>query len=98
MLLTNVSGDLMPMTSEIGDTSNLAATRGSSALPKAEAPARIWVKLNCFWVAKIRGAMLSATKPLNASLSATRIFAKPLLFARASAAFKKKLQKLKAIK
>lgn len=38
-----VSGDLIPMMSETGETSNLAAILGSRAFPKADAPATICV-------------------------------------------------------
>lgn len=88
MLRINVSGDFIPITSVTGDTSNLAATRGRSALPKADAPANIWVKLNCFWVARISGVKLSGVKPLKASFSATNTLATPLALVRDSAAYK----------
>lgn len=81
-----MSADLIPMTSETGDTSSLAATRGSRAFPKAEAPATICVAFSCFWVARMRGVRLSGVKPLKASFSATRTLATPLAFATASAA------------
>uniref|UniRef100_A0A0E9U3T3 Uncharacterized protein n=1 Tax=Anguilla anguilla TaxID=7936 RepID=A0A0E9U3T3_ANGAN len=55
MVLTNVSGDLISMMSEIGATSSLAATLGRRFLPNAEAPAQMCVKLNCCWVARIKG-------------------------------------------
>lgn len=90
MVLINVLASLTPMISVIGDTSSLAATRGSKALPNAVAGAKIWVKLNCFCVANIRGVRDSAVKPLKASLSATKIFETPLAFATASATFKPK--------
>lgn len=36
-----VSGDLIAITSDTGETSNLAAKRGSRAFPNADAPAII---------------------------------------------------------
>lgn len=42
----NVSSDVIPITSEIGETSSLAATLGNKFLPKAVAPAIICVNLN----------------------------------------------------
>lgn len=78
------------MISVIGETSNLAATLGKTAFPKAVAGAKICVKLNCFWVANIRGVNVSAVKPLNTSLSATSTLDMPDAFAIASAAFNNK--------
>lgn len=79
---------MTPIISVIGETSSLAATLGKIALPKAVAGAKMWVKLNCFWVANIRGVMLSAVKPLKASLSATKTLATPFALAIFSAALK----------
>lgn len=70
MVLTNVSGSLISIISEIGETSNLAAIRGNIFLPIAEAPAIICVNLNCWWVANTNGVILSGKKPLKASFSA----------------------------
>lgn len=86
MLLMKVSALLIPMTSETGDTSNIAAILGAKDFPKAVAPITIWVKLNFFWLSSTRGAIFSGRKPLNASLSATKTFFSPPLFATASAA------------
>lgn len=82
----NVSADLIPITSETGETSNFAAIRGARDFPKAVAPTKICVKLNCFCDATTNGVMFSAVKPLNASPSAIRTFDKPLLFETASTA------------
>lgn len=67
-----MSGDFIDITSETGETSSLAATRGSNAFPNADAPAIMCVYLNCFWAPNINGVKLSAVSPLKASLSATR--------------------------
>lgn len=91
MVLINVFASLTPIISVIGDTSSLAATRGRIALPIAVAGAKICVKLNCFWVANIRGVKDSAVKPLKASLSATNIFETPLAFEIASATLNEQL-------
>lgn len=64
MLRTKVSAELIPMMSETGETSSLAAILGKTALPKAEAPARMWVKLNFLCTSRTRGVILSATNPL----------------------------------
>jgi len=53
----------MLIISEIGDTSNLAATRGRRDLLRAVAPAKICVKLNCFCVASSNGVRFSGRKP-----------------------------------
>lgn len=46
-------------------------TLGKSAFPRALAPAIMWLKLCCFWVATIKGVRDSGVKPLKASPSAT---------------------------
>lgn len=84
-LLMNVSADLMPITSDTGDTSSLAATLGKRALPKDEAPATICVKLYCFCVATINDVKFSEVKPLNASSSATITLTSPLALEISSA-------------
>lgn len=89
MLRTNVSADFIPMTSDTGDTSSFAATRGNSALPNAEAPANMCVKLNCFCAAKIRGVKFSDVNPANASFSATITLEMPLALAAASDTYTK---------
>jgi hypothetical protein len=53
----------MPIISDMGDTSNLAATRGRRDLVRAEDPAKICVKLNCFCVASTNGVRFSGRKP-----------------------------------
>jgi len=87
MVLMKVSASLIPMTSDTGDTSKLAATRGMRDFPKAEAPAIMCVKLNCFCEATISGASLSGRKPSNPLLSATRILVTPLTLESSSAAW-----------
>lgn len=77
----------MPIISVTGETSSLAATRGKRLFPKAVAPAKICVKLNCFCVARIKGVKASGRKPVNALFSATNIRANPGTFATSSATF-----------
>merc|ERR1719234_2639546 len=54
-VLTNVSLSLMPMMSEIGETSSWAARRGRTEREKAEAPAMMCVYLNWFCAETRRG-------------------------------------------
>ena len=68
----------MPVTSVMGETSSNAATLGKTDLPKDEAPARMCVKPNCFWVATTSGASGSGMRPLRPAFSATKIFEIPL--------------------
>ena len=80
-----MSASFIPITSDTGETSNFAATLGITLFPNAEAPAIIWVKLNCFWEANINGVNLSGKKPSKAALSATNTFLTPPTLATCSA-------------
>lgn len=77
MVRTNVSGDLMSITSVTGDTSNNAATLGKSDLLWALEPANTWVALILFCVANINGARTSGRNPLNSSPSALSTLVTP---------------------
>lgn len=80
-----MSGDLILITSLIGDTFNKAATRGNNDFPKDDDPAIIWVDFNSFWVAMIRGVNTSGSNPLKSAPSAVSTFDTPFTFDACSA-------------
>lgn len=87
MVRTNVSADLISTTSEMGDTSNLAAILGATFLPKADAPVTIWLNFSLSCTANTNAVTDSAVNPSNAALSATSTFVTPSSLDAASLAY-----------
>ena len=73
--------------SEMGLTSNFAATLGNTDRLKADDPDKIWVNLNWSCAANTVGATFSAKAPLKAGLSATITLLIPAIAATSSTAF-----------
>lgn len=90
MVLTNVSASLIAITSVIGDVSNIAAIRGSTAFEKAEEPAKIWENLNLSWIAVTKGVMASGKNPFKLSDCAVNTLPTPLSLEACSATYKQR--------